>query len=105
MSIAQTIIPIFMLILLGVAMRRWFGLREDFWPQLDRLIYNLFYPALLFNTLAHFEIDFSAATPMLVVATLFMCAGIGLGLAAKYLFHAPSKVHSATFQSSFRFNS
>lgn len=105
MSVAQTIIPIFLLILLGVAMRRWFGLREDFWPQLDRLIYNLFYPALLFNTLAHFEIDFGAAAPMLVVATLFMCAGIVLGLAAKYLFHAPSKVFSATFQSSFRFNS
>jgi len=105
MSIAQTIIPIFLLILLGVAMRRWFGLREEFWPQLDRLIYNLFYPALLFNTLAHFEIDFSAATPMLIVATLFMCAGIALGFAAKYLLRAPSKVYAATFQSSFRFNS
>jgi malonate transporter len=105
MSVAQTIIPIFLLILLGVAMRHWFGLREDFWPQMDRLIYYVLFPALLFNTLAHFEIDFGAATPMLVVATLFMCAGIVLGLAAKYLFHAPSKVFSATFQSSFRFNS
>ncbi|HTN93718.1 MAG TPA: AEC family transporter [Gallionella sp.] len=105
MSIAQTIIPIFLLILLGMAMRQWFGLREDFWPQLDRLIYNLFYPALLFNTLAHFKIDFGAATPMLMVATLFMCAGMALGFAAKYLLHASSKVYSATFQSSFRFNS
>jgi malonate transporter len=104
-SIAQTIIPIFLLILLGVAMRRWFGMREDFWPQLDRLIYNVFYPALLFNTLAHFEIDFGSATPMLIVAMLFMCAGIALGLAAKYLVTAPPKVYSATFQSSFRFNS
>ena len=105
MSIAQTIIPIFLLILLGVAMRRWFAMREDFWPQLDRLIYNVFYPALLFNTLAHFEIDFGAATPMLVVAVLSMSAGIALGLVAKYLFHAPSRVYTATFQSSFRFNS
>ena len=76
MSVAQIIIPIFLLILLGVAMRRWFGLREDFWPQLDRLIYYVFFPALLFNTLAHFEIDLRAATPMLIVATLFMCAGM-----------------------------
>jgi hypothetical protein len=105
MSVAQTIIPIFLLILLGVAMRRWFGLREDFWPQLDRLIYYVFFPALLFNTLSHFEIDLGAATPMLVVAALFMCAGIALGYAAKYLFHAPTRVYSATFQSSFRFNS
>ena len=105
MSVAQTIIPIFLLILLGVAMRRWFGLREDFWPQLDRLIYFVFFPALLFNTLAHFEIDFGAATPMLMVATLFMCAGMVIGYVAKYFLHAPAKVYSATFQTSFRFNS
>ena len=105
MSVAQTIIPIFLLILLGVAMRRWFGLREDFWPQMDRVIYYVFFPALLFNTLAHFEIDLRAATPMLFVAALFMCAGIALGYVAKYLFHAPAKVFAATFQSSFRFNS
>ncbi len=105
MSVAQTIIPIFLLILLGVSMRRWFGLREDFWPQLDRLIYYVFFPALLFDTLSHFEIDLGAATPMLVVATLFMLTGMALGYVAKYLFHAPSRVFSATFQSSFRFNS
>ena len=105
MSVAQTIIPIFLLILLGVAMRRWFGLREDFWPQLDRLIYYVFFPALLFSTLSHFEIDLGAATPMLIASALFICAGIALGLAAKYLFHAPARVFSATFQSSFRFNS
>jgi malonate transporter len=105
MSVAQTIIPIFLLILLGVAMRRWFSLREDFWPQIDRLIYYVFFPALLFSTLSHFKIDFGAATPMLMVATLFILCGTGLGYVSKYIFNAPAKVFSATFQSSFRFNS
>jgi predicted permease len=105
MFVVQTITPIFLLILLGVGMRRWFGLSADFWPQLDRLIYYVFFPALLFNSLSHFKIDLGAATPMLSVATLYMFAGIALGYAAKYLFRAPPKVFSATFQSSFRFNS
>jgi hypothetical protein len=105
MSVAQTIIPIFLLILLGASMRRWFGLSPEFWPQLDRLIYYVFFPALLFNTLAHFQIDFGAATPMLVVAALFMCAGMTIGYVAKYFVHAPPRVYSATFQTSFRFNS
>lgn len=105
MAVAQIIIPIFLLILLGLAMRRWFGLREDFWPQLDRLIYHVFFPALLFSTLAHFEFHLHAAAPMLTVATLYMCAGIALGYAAKYLVHAPPRVYSATFQTCFRFNS
>jgi len=104
-SVAQTIIPIFLLILLGASMRRWFGLSLEFWPQLDRLIYYVFFPALLFNTLAHFQIDFGAATPMLIVATLIMCAGMAIGYVAKYFLHAPSRVYSATFQTSFRFNS
>ena len=105
MFVAQTIVPIFLLILLGVSMRRWFGLREDFWPQLDQLIYFVFFPALLFNSLSHFKIDLETATPMLVVAAFYMGAGIVLGYLAKFLFNAPSKVFSATFQTSFRFNS
>ena len=105
MFVIQTIIPIFLLILLGASMRHWFGLREDFWPQLDRLIYYVFFPALLFYTLSHFKIDFSEATPMLLVATMYIFSGIALGYIAKYIFHAPAKVFSATFQSSFRFNS
>jgi predicted permease len=105
MFVVQTIAPIFLLILLGVVMRRWFGLREDFWPQLDRLIYYVFFPALLFYSLTHFRVDFSSATPMLLVAVLFMAAGIALGYAGKYLFHAPDRVFAATFQATFRFNS
>ncbi|MDO8990256.1 MAG: AEC family transporter [Sideroxyarcus sp.] len=105
MFVAQVITPIFLLILLGTAMRRWFGLREDFWPQLDRLIYFVFFPALLFNSLSHFKIDMGAATPMLLVAMLYMFAGIALGYVAKFIFRAPPKVFAATFQASFRFNS
>ncbi|MGA9666460.1 MAG: hypothetical protein WBQ69_08440 [Gallionella sp.] len=105
MSVAQTIIPIFLLILPGAAMRRRFGLGEGFWPQMDRRIYYVFFPALLFSALAHFEIDLRAAMPMLAVAALFMCSGIVMGYGAKYLFHAPPKVCSATFQTFFRFNS
>lgn len=105
MTVAQTIVPIFLLILLGAAMRRWFGLQHDFWPQLDRLIYYIFFPALLFHTLSHFSIDLGAAAPMMGVALLYMASGIVLGLLAKPLFHAPPKVYAATFQASFRFNS
>ncbi len=105
MFVVLTIAPIFLLILLGVVMRRWFGLREDFWPQLDRMIYFVFFPALLFYSLTHFQVDFSSATPMLLVAVLFMATGILLGYVARYLFKAPDKVHSATFQAAFRFNS
>lgn len=70
MSVAQAIIPIFALILLGYGLRLWFRLRDDFWPQLDRLIYYVFFPALLFHSLSGFQIDLGAATPMLEAAVI-----------------------------------
>jgi malonate transporter and related proteins len=105
MFVLQTIAPIFLLILLGAVLRRWFGLREEFWPQLDRVVYYVFFPALLFYSLTHSKVDFSSATPMLLVAALFMAAALALGYVSQYLFHAPDKVFSATFQATFRFNS
>jgi predicted permease len=105
MAVLHVIAPIFLLILLGAVMRRWFGLHLDFWPQLDKLIYYVFFPALLFNSLSHFQLDLGAASPMLAVAALYMCAGIALGYVARYFIDAPPKVYAATFQASFRFNS
>lgn len=105
MNVILVIAPIFALILLGYALRRIMHLREDFWPQLDKLIYYVFFPALLFHSLSGFHIEFAAALPMLEVGVLFMLAGIALGYAAKFLFHDPPRVFASAFQCSFRFNS
>ena len=105
MNTVLVIAPIFALILLGHVLRRVMALRDDFWAQLDKLIYFVFFPALLFHSLSGFHIDFAAAAPMLEVGVLFMLVGMGLGYAAKYLFRAPPPVFAAAFQCSFRFNS
>lgn len=105
MNTALVIIPIFALILLGHVLRRMMAFRDDFWSQLDKLIYFVFFPALLFHSLSGFHIDFASAVPMLEVGVLFMLVGMGLGYAAKYLFRAPPPVFASAFQCSFRFNS
>jgi hypothetical protein len=105
MTIAAVILPIFVLILLGLALKRWSGVGEEFWRGLEQLIYYAFFPALLFHTLSHAEIDFAAATPMLVTGILYTLIGMGLGYLSKYLFHDPPKVFASAFQCSFRFNS
>ncbi len=105
MSVILVIIPIFAMILLGYALRRGMGLYVDFWGQLDKLIYYVFFPALLFHSLSGFHIEFAAALPMLEVGVLFMLAGMALGYAGKFLFHDPAPVFASAFQCSFRFNS
>lgn len=105
MNVVLVIAPIFALILLGHGLRRLIGFREDFWPQFDKLIYFVFFPALLFHSLSGFHVDIASAAPMLEVGVLFMLAGMVLGYAAKYLFDDPPRVFASAFQCSFRFNS
>ncbi|NWG87542.1 MAG: AEC family transporter [Hydrogenophilaceae bacterium] len=105
MDIVVVILPIFALILLGWALKRWAGTAEAFWRDLERLIYYVFFPALLFHSLSHTEIDLDQAWPMLVTGILFTLIGMGLGYLSKGLFHDPPRVFAAAFQCSFRFNS
>lgn len=105
MDIAYIILPIFILILLGWVLRHKVEPLDAFWRGLEKLIYYLFFPALLFHSLSHAEIDFGAALPMLITGILFTLAGMGLGWLSKYLFSDPPRVFAAAFQCSFRFNS
>lgn len=105
MAIALIILPIFALILLGWGIRQRAGLQDTFWRDLERLIYFVFFPALLFHSLSHARIDFAAALPMLLTGILFTLAGMALGWLSKYLFDDPPKVFASAFQCSFRFNS
>jgi malonate transporter and related proteins len=105
MAIALVILPIFALILLGFGLKRWTRVRDEFWRDLEHLIYFVFFPALLFHTLSHAEIDFAAATPMLLTGVVYTLIGMGLGYLSKYLFNDPPKVFASAFQCSFRFNS
>lgn len=105
MRIALIILPIFALILLGSLLKRVSGVSEEGWRGLERLIYFVFFPALLFHSLARAAIDFAAALPMLLTGLMVTLAGMGLGYLSKFLFRDPPKVFASAFQCSFRFNS
>lgn len=105
MSISLIILPIFVLILMGWSARRWVQRDEAFWRGLERLIYFVFFPSLLFHTLSHAPLNFQDAIPMLLVGVGYTVAGMGLGYLSKFLFRDPPRVFAAAFQCSFRFNS
>jgi len=105
MQLALIIVPIFALILLGALLRRYSKVAEEGWRGIERLIYFVFFPALLFHSLSHAQIDFAAALPMLLTGLAVTLAGMLLGYVSQFLFHDPPKVFAAAFQGSFRFNS
>lgn len=105
MTVLPIILPIFVLILLGWTLRRWGGLADGFWRDLERLIYFVFFPALLFHSLSRGGLDLGAAWPMLLVGIAYTLVGIGLGRLSGTFFQDPPRVYAAAFQASFRFNS
>lgn len=103
-SLAFALLPDFALILLGAGLRRLLHLGNHFWNGLEKLVYYVLFPALLFNGLIKARIDWSAAAPMLVVAGTAMAGSMALALAARRLPISPISFASQ-YQCAFRFNS
>jgi len=99
------LLPDFALILLGFVLRRAMHLGDHFWSGLEKLIYFVLFPALLFHAIARTHIDFAAAAPFVASGLAAMGGGMLLGLLARPLFGARPMVFASQFQCAFRFNS
>lgn len=101
---AALLLPDFGLILTGWALRRAFEPADAFWSGLERLVYFVLFPALLFNALARMHIDFSATAPLLLGGLAALAAGMLAALPAGRLFAMPGRSFASQFQCAFRFN-
>lgn len=106
---AQLLFPDFSLIACGYLVCRFTALNRTVWEPVEQLVYYLFFPVLLFYSIVKSPLDLRAASP-LVGATLALAA---TGIALAYLLphlpglrrYMPSRLHAASAQVGFRFNS
>ena len=103
-AVALALLPDFALILLGAILRRKLHLGDHFWNGLEKLVYYVLFPALLFSGLVKTRIDWTTAAPMIGVAAGAMGSGVVLGLAAR-LFPISPLSFASQYQCAFRFNS
>lgn len=103
-ALVLALLPDFALILLGAGLRRGLRLGDHFWNGLEKLVYFVLFPALLFNGLVRTRIDWSAAAPMVGAAAGTMGIGMVLGLALRRL-PIPPLSFASQYQCAFRFNS
>lgn len=101
---ALLLLPVFLLIALGagLARLRWFD--APFWRGLERFVYFLLFPALLFRALATSALALGDASRLIVVGILFTGAGMLLSALARPLLRLPRATFAACFQCGFRFN-
>ncbi|HET7729777.1 MAG TPA: AEC family transporter [Usitatibacter sp.] len=104
MSAALLILPNFVLILVGLALARRFDYGREFWEGVEKLVYYVLFPALLFRSLATARIDFAQAGMLVAVAWAFTAAGFGLALLARPLFGLERALHATGSQCGYRFN-
>jgi predicted permease len=70
-SVITALIPVFLLIVTGFALRRWMIERDDHWVGLEQLLYYVMFPALLIESLSRADLSH---VPVLAVGGTLLAA-------------------------------
>jgi malonate transporter len=105
MSIVAILLPDFSLILFGALLMRITNWGGEFWTGLEKLIYFVLFPALLFYSTSRAPLDFDTTGRVLQIALAATIAGVLLGWLAKPMFKAGPMIFESGVQTAFRFNS
>ncbi|MCG6656576.1 AEC family transporter [Halomonas campisalis] len=103
-SVMGALGPLFLLILLGYLLGWLRHPGSDFWPQLERLIYFLLFPAMLVSTLATADV---AQVPVGRLALVLLGAMLALGTllwALRRWLALEAAAFTSVFQGALRFN-
>lgn len=104
MSVALQLLPDFLLIAFGALLARARMFDAAFWSAIERLVYFVLFPALLFRALATSPIAIGDAAPLVATGVAFTLAGMLLSGLAQPLLRLPHATFAACFQCGFRFN-
>jgi malonate transporter len=85
-------------------LRRLRSFDGNFWSGVERLVYFVLFPALLFRSLALSPSTLHDAGRLALVGVAFTLAGMLLSALAQPLFRLPRATFAACFQCGFRFN-
>lgn len=105
MSIFILLLPDFAMIALGVVLMRKTNWGNDFWAGMEKLVYFIFFPALLFYSTARSPLDLSKDGKSLQAALMALACCIALAWLGKRLFKAGPMMFESGVQTAFRFNS
>jgi malonate transporter and related proteins len=100
-----SIIPVFLIILLGVAIRRFGWMPAEFFPSIEKFSYNIAFPAMLFAGTARLSFQGSQVGELALATLLPTFAVVALTLGALLLLPAlPGASRSSVMQGAMRPN-
>ena len=109
MEFARLLFPDFALIVLGCVLCRFTPLDRPLWDQVERLVYHLLFPVLLFQSILRHPIDVGEAGRLMGAGLALGVSGIAMAYALPHLPGLRGRIdhreHAGAAQVAFRFNS
>lgn len=102
---ALLLVPDFILIALGYALCRHTPLNRPLWDGVERLVYYVLFPALLFNAIVRNPLQLDTALPLVACGWAIVGTGIVLAFATRHVPGVDPLLHASGAQTAFRFNS
>nr|WP_314094581.1 AEC family transporter [uncultured Shinella sp.] len=101
LPIFESILPVFLLVVLGVFLKRWRLIDRDLWNGLEQLGFFVLFPSLLFTTLANAEFSGMAAGTI-AASSIGSVTFIALLLALAWPLFRAAGISAPTFTSVFQ---
>jgi predicted permease len=99
------LVPDFLLILCGFVLCRWTALDRSVWGAVERLVYYLLFPVLLFNSILKSPLQPGATVGLALAGVSVVACGIALAYALRLWPGIDAALHASGAQTAFRFNS
>lgn len=105
MNTLALLFPDVMLIVFGWVLAARLGWSAGFWTELEKLVYFVLFPALLFRTTLRTDLGGAGTADAIWVALITIAVGIALGYLARPLLKPDRRRFASAVQCAFRFNS
>ncbi len=105
MADALLLLPDFTLIVLGWLICHHTPLARPVWDSVERLVYFVLFPALLFHSIVRHPLSLASALPLVGTGLAVTGAGIAAAYALKLWPGVDARLHASGAQTAFRFNS
>lgn len=105
MSDVLLLLPDFLLIVCGFVVCRHTSLDRGVWEAVERLVYYLLFPVLLFNSIVRSPLEFQTTLPLAAAGLGIVGMGIVSAYALRRLPGVDPQLHASGAQVAFRFNS
>lgn len=105
MSTALLLLPDFLLIVLGYVLCRHTALDRGVWDAVERLVYYVLFPVLLFNSILKSPLQPEQTLALAASSVGTVACGIALAFALGRFPGIDARLHASGAQTAFRFNS